>query len=1754
VRILHDGCFDFLGRADDQVKLRGQRLEIGEINHVIRTGVLEVKDVATIVIKHASSGKDVLVSFLVGEQQPKAVLAPLVDDNDLGAKSKEACRAKLPGYMIPTYFLILPFIPLSPNNKVEAKELKKLFNSLSHEQLMDLTTLKAPVRPINGEASQTVIKVISNFTGIGLESIDGDTSIFDLGVDSISALQLSAAFKSQGFAACSPATLLRNPIIADLTTALYEKLSSSLKDSRVKESQQMIQAYHHRYRALVCGALNLRGEDIEYIAPCSALQQGIISKSVTDEVRGTYFNSFALHLSDGTVDEQVKAAWIQLIASQPILRTAFVKTAEGYIQVALKASNLRWIEEEVKNDEDAKISLDKYWEDWVQRNSEHIITPIEAFLVKGPNFKKLIIHIFHAIYDGNSFGLMLRQLESSYTGNSVVSSSPSFIDVLSYGPLWRYDDCRGFWEDHLHGWKNSSTLQLSSANGDAASQVRVIDGTTLEDIRKKYKVTLQPVIVALWASVLQKHFSDGLTIGLIVSGRSIDLTGVENTIGPLFNTVPFFNKTLGGQTWASLIRKCSEFSTEILPFQHVPLKNIQKWCSGGRQLFDNLFVFEVEQHATKGEFELWTIEDGSLNPDYPLALEAKRLLNGDIQLTLVAQGHVADASKLQELLDEIEENMALLVADAPLPQPMEDGVSVSTDQNGAEPSYNEIDKQQLEWTDQALQIRDEIATLSGVDAIEVSAAKTILELGLDSIDVIQLSARLKQKGILLPASSIMRQQTITKMVACIEIQQSGELLGSITDESFRHIEHKLWEYPQKAGLNTNDIEAVLPSTPLQESMAAGMIHSDFEWYFNHDLLEITAGVDVEKLREAFRVVIYQSPILRTGFLEVDDLQLDMGYCQVIHKDWSHEIERIQVADLAEVANLIEDAKQISKMKYGIDALFQLRFVTCKEQTFVLVSIAHALYDGWSLSLLYRDLETAYYGELQRRISAKPFLQRGLVSATEDGTRFWTGYLDGVIPTILSELSEDVVEKKLLRMEYSSNKSAVDILSFCKKQSISLQVLCQACWALVLAHRVKALDVTFGVVMSGRDFEGAEDLMFPTINTVALRCILHGTSLSFLRYLEASMADIRDHQAYPLRKIQNVAQLSSSELFNTLFMLQKFPHSSSENPLLRSVDGTSAVDYPVSVEAEAVNDVLVWRVACQSSYISGDGVDKLLGDLNHILEFLTSLDEPEILSFQENGVSIGGLPHVSISGDQADNGDEKSPATGEEEEEELDEIALVVRRVLSYVSDIPAEAIRPQSNIYHLGLDSISAIKVSSLLRKEGISLNPRDLTRATSIKQMGELATLLLANGDQLQPTELTWAPAEDIDVEPLFASAHISKEDVEMILPALPMQVYMISAWQNAEGNVFYPDFKYVVDGAISAEEVHSAWQSLVAQIPILRTVFIATNSPQQPILQAILKTSYEPIDDFAVKPMARLYVTKGNASNQLAIKLKIHHALYDGVSIPTILKQFSELLSRRAAVIEQGIAEWSRYTIQPSHEDSRQSRRAFWTAYLKGCSSDGDSSISIMAGKDRVSYLQHSAVSDVSHLQKAVKEKGISLQALFFAAYAKTVATESSEDASDGSKKTVIFGIYLANRSEEALPLTYPTLNLVPLRVEVARSGDILDIASSIQDDIHLIAANGRADVGLWEVAAWTGVTITSFVNFLSLPDTSSETSNGNSADVKLIPLQKEDDIPSVLLSGDKEGAASHPCLLNNPVRDAFPVSIELQICLYTLSSMTY
>lgn len=1683
VRVLHDGCFEFLGRADDQVKLRGQRLEIAEINHIIRTDVNDIQDAATIVARHGTSGKDVLVAFVVGKDTIRQPLEVLPDREGLAAKAKEACRAKLPGYMVPTYILTLPYIPLSSNNKAEIKDLKKLFNELAPETLMELShAASAPISQGAQNILTLLYEAIAQFSGIGKDDLSPTTSIFDVGVDSITALRLAALLKSRGLQAASPATLLKNPVIGDLANCLANTASTQ-RQKLTRGAEQSVQAYAHRHRGLVCQSLDVRPADIEYIAPCSPLQQGIISRSITSSKPGAYFNAFKLHLHQNTSESKLRQAWKDLVSSESILRTAFVPTMDGFLQVALRNPVFPWVSSIVSSDEEVRGYLEEQKAIWIQRNESLIAQPFLLTFVETPTSRLLVVYIFHALYDGNSFDLMMDKVAANYAG-VVTSQAPSFFEALMSGPLSKYDDsCRSFWEKHLDGWVPSPiTANENGASDSVAVAEREMSISNLEAIRSSQNVTLQAVVMALWTSVLQNMVQNQVTVGVVVSGRSIDLPGVEHTIGPLFNTVPFNRQSVPREDWKSLVRRCHKFNTSVLDFQHIPLKDIQKWCSHNKALFDNLFTYQIEVDNTDGHELPFEIEDSEATPDYPLALEAVYTQQGKLRLTLVAQGHVTSSSDLYHLLSEIERFADLAAtspeSEVPVPEAREIPISDLRKESATEDTQSHF-----EWTPEAQGIRNEISHLTDVLPEDIAQDISILELGLDSIDVIKLAAKLKKRGVNLTPSQIMRHQTIARMVTELTNLATDSALPE-NEDSMMRIKDRLHKYLEASGVNMKNVESVLPPTHLQESMIAGMVQSDFKSYFNHDILQMSNQVDTAGLVEAWQQLIHQTPILRTGFVQVESQDLDMTYCQVVHKPLDIEFEVVEMQDLDELRQVTDVATAMARGGQGEKHLFQLRLASVGQERYLVLSMAHALYDGWSLSIMFQDLEALLEGRSIIRPPVEPFITRVLHSTTRKAQDFWTQYLeDASSSMVATKALLPAEETATQRFESVSTIALSDIDAACKRLSVSLQVLCQACWSITLARQIKSTDVTFGTVLSGRDFDGAESLVFPTMNTVALRCILHGSAPEFLRYMEENMTDIRDFQHYPLSKAQSAAKIDGRDLFNTLFILQRSPtpRDSVDDPLFISVEGSSATEYPLCLEAEPVSDSLVWRLAIQPQCNWGEGAQSLFETLDSVMSFLMKPDAPEILSFGDRGVSICGTSPIILAESMVlEHGSIMESPT--DDKIEWSQVEEGIRDVLHQVSNVPISSIKHSDNLYHLGLDSITAIKVSSLLRIVGIDLRPQDLIRSSNISEMAQKAKQKPTTPFQMPETDAGWSPPADIDIKQLLTENGIANEDVEVV-PALPMQVYMLTAWQRSNGSVFFPEFPCRINTSADMGGIRDAWSKLVSEIPLLRTCFIPTKSPAIPFIQVIVKNLVVPLIGAQVgeepncrtRPLIAASIQQEDQDTWL-LRLKIHHALYDGVSLPALLQRFSELLNGAATIGSVGLSHWKQFAMRHSTDAARMARQEFWTSYLKGAPLNPIITNPEADVTTRTSHFDKSAISDISQVQIVATKSGISFQSLFLSAYARALANHNNATE-------VVFGMYLANRAaSENLPRNYPTLNLVPLRVD-SPNRPLVAVAADIQRDIHKITSDGRAEVGLWEIAQWTGIKVTSFVNFLSL-----------------------------------------------------------------------
>ncbi|HEX8511202.1 MAG TPA: alpha/beta fold hydrolase, partial [Propionibacteriaceae bacterium] len=188
-RWLPEGKLEFLGRRDNQVKISGFRIEIGEIENTLLS-VPGVRDGAVVVAERADRSKQ-LVAFY-SSQQPLAV--------DL---LRERLGQSLPGYMIPALFHWRERLPLTPNSKIDRKKLTALAGELAV-----VTERDAPQTP----TEERLAAAWSSVLGIASDQIGRRDHFFDTGGTSLSAVKLALALDRT----VSLKDITRNPVLADL--------------------------------------------------------------------------------------------------------------------------------------------------------------------------------------------------------------------------------------------------------------------------------------------------------------------------------------------------------------------------------------------------------------------------------------------------------------------------------------------------------------------------------------------------------------------------------------------------------------------------------------------------------------------------------------------------------------------------------------------------------------------------------------------------------------------------------------------------------------------------------------------------------------------------------------------------------------------------------------------------------------------------------------------------------------------------------------------------------------------------------------------------------------------------------------------------------------------------------------------------------------------------------------------------------------------------------------------------------------------------------------------------------------------------------------------------------------------------------------------------------------------------------------------------------------------------------------------------
>ena len=1720
VRITHDGNFMFLGRIDDQVKLRGQRLEVAEINNVIRQALPELSDIATLVLQHPKQLRDQLITFMVSKRSARQREEPqLLMEAQLSfiQSAREACEAKLSSYMIPSTLIPISAIPLTVNNKLDAHKLQDMFNKVSLPDLQNLSeTGSDTTSPLN-PTEKRVAMTLARFLSIPTEEVSRTTNIFELGLDSVSAISFARALKDAAFENCDVAIVMKNPQIQTLVKVLTDATAADRSGALIA-AKQSIAAFQHKHLATAKQAHDIDQTDIESLAPCTPLQEGIISRSLESE-NPVYFNSFSFELYEHVDVGKLKSAWQKIFEAVQILRTRFVSTVDGYMQVVVGQLPFPWTEMTLSNEEQVEQYLRKSEGDWIDKNQGLLAEPFEIVLASSPTKVVLALHIFHALYDGNSIQLLLDSVASSYASSGKAEIGPDFHNALPFGPLRNIDGAQHFWIEHLGSVKSSQFYSLIDIPSKSDCLVSTdIDGLTSFDVvRQRLAVTDQALFQACWAYQLFNHLGSNLVLGNVISGRSIDFEGADRIIGPLFNTIPFAPQLHEDDTWESIVRRCHDFNVSALPYQHTPLRDILKWCKRTKNspLFDVLFVFQKETPRTEAGNRIFGRElQSKFLADYPLALEVQRKQSGGFTLTLAAQGHIADAEKCTQMLQTFEETLSALLA-APdhrictLRKEKRDSGSLRPNNNITEttPKLNRV--KDFMWTPHTSILRSEISRLAGVDESQVDEHSSILELGLDSIDTMRLSSSLKRRGVKLSANSILRNLTISKMMRQASIKEANERvtknenIPETREAKLTRCVFQDWQVPKT-------VEQILPVTPLQEAMLSEMLSSEFERYFNHDILKISENISMANLQSAWERTFAGTPILRTKFVPIDSPDVDDTFVQVIHKHsffpWD-EINHDMEEDISKfITRITEDVRNTFTEQPPV----RLTAIYCPKRTYLILSLPHSMYDGWSLPLLHETVHRFYSecGDNVGRVnedagmggqSYTDALHQIATSLTKEGETFWRSQLTGYTPSSLParNATPSSTPQDIHRKEIHSRIAVEEISSFCRSEGVTLQAFGASCWSIVLATLYHRLDVVFGIVVSGRDHPSTESVIFPTMNTVCFRSIIHGTKKDMLRYTQDNTSDMMPYQHFPLRKIQRMMPSRGERLFDTLFIYQKrlSTNLQSGSALYESVGGVSYVEYPICIEMQIVDDALIWRTACYDNVFDAMGTENLLRQLDTVAIDIISNTATPTLSFSEAGTSVCGLQPFPLEahGDVLTNRTIRAPSSSDSTWPNIEQ---KVRRILSAVSKVPEAEITKDMTIFHLGLDSISTIKVSALLRKEDVHLSVNDILGAGSIKQISALGSSRNSGATQAITADDTIDMAlKEVDTKKLMELMKIDAENIERILPTSAGQDYMLSMWQNSEGASFFPQLTWQVWNCTDLQCVEKAWSDLVRRIPILRTCFVATAYHWQPFVQVVVRkvgsqffsTESSPFTDNGSLNVTQplVYLSACIAKEEINIRLHIHHALYDAISLPVLRQNLEDTMNGIIPDFEQVQASVESLASTVSQE-ALSKRRDFWTRYL----ADVSPLLLVQPSTPharRVELFRPSMVSTRA-IESLARAKGISLQAIFLAVWARIYASFQHQSglAPTDATSDVVFGVYLANRSHLPDPTAahFPTVNLVPLRVR-AQWSDPIDVARRIQDDLNHISRAENAAVRLWEIDRWTEgkVKLDCFVNFLSL-----------------------------------------------------------------------
>jgi amino acid adenylation domain-containing protein/non-ribosomal peptide synthase protein (TIGR01720 family) len=1055
VRYNADGTIHFVGRKDTQIKLRGQRIELSEIEHH-----LAVKDdVALSIVVLAKSGfckqKIVaifsLASFPIQNGTQEDHIKIISNDPEVISEKVQHIQDYLsdlvPTYMVPTIWIPVEGVPLMTSGKLNRRKVTQWVTDMdeaTYLKLVGVENRETEEDALAGTESERLLQeVFSSVLNLSVDQIPLNRSFLSLGGDSISAMQVVARCREHG-RSLSIKDILRSKTISALSLCVGD----------------------------VDGFLTLEPERFDTPFALSPVQQMYMffaakaaKEAISDHFNQSFFLRVARNLSESTCDGAIDA----VVKRHSMLRSHFSMGDDG-----------QWTQ---RIPEDTKSSYAvQHHRVQTLRDAAPVITATHKTIdvLSGPIFaahlfttdngdQYLFLVAHHLVVDLVSWRIIMRDLEKLVRGEPLPSVTPI--------PFQTWLDLQATYAaEHL----NAATVLPFSIPSPKYDYWGMADqsnkfGDIIEEI---FSLDLENTRLLLGSKCHEALTTEPIDLLLAALIHSFSLVFNDR------DTPAIFREGHGREPWTPEI----DLSGTVGWFTTMyPL-----YISGrDRGIIDIVRRAKDTRHNVPGN-------------GWPYF--ASRFLNDEGRAKFASHNDVEISFDYLGRYQQLEKDDALFKV-----VPREDYAPTDV---GSDTSRFML----VEITAEVVEERMQYQFLYNRHMAHGAKIRQWISQCKDSLNIAIEKLLVMPKQHSLSDFPLLRLTTYEQLTEMLEIK-----------------------LPESGISNVEDIEDIYPVAPMQRGLLLSQLRlaESYKYFHTFEGVSRRGDLDVDKFIRAWCQVVSRHPVLRTQFVESSSP--DSPYDQVVLKKIDPWIVQFDCSS-EDVSSAFEQQPPVTAFMGRVPHRLTI-CTTPSKRVFGKLDLNHAIIDGASLPIMFKELALAWDGKLP---AEEGYLFNTYVNhinnfRVDESINYWKQYLEGLEPCRLELEQPNTTERQLNTVKLDLNIDQERLHVVCEQHGVTIANILQTAWGLVLRQYTSMQSVSFGYLSSGRDtsLPGIEGAVGPFLTMLVCRLDfdLKNTLVNLLDKTRDDTERSLSNQYCALADIQHGLGFSEP-LFNTVMSVQR----------------------------------------------------------------------------------------------------------------------------------------------------------------------------------------------------------------------------------------------------------------------------------------------------------------------------------------------------------------------------------------------------------------------------------------------------------------------------------------------------------------------------------------------------------------------------------------------------------------------------------------